>query len=133
MAVLVRQSAPRSAILPGQCFLSAFRAFGHGVFHPPFIRLNTKWKYNKHILIAFLSKDASLTKDPSFPLQTRRNIVMSKTVSFLCWCLLGCVQCFLQSKRIQIDGNGYTGVTVVISSQLTPSEIQIQKLKVSAL
>lgn len=54
---------------------------------------------------------------------------MSKTVSFLFWCLLGCAQCFLQSKRIQIDGNGYTGVTVVISSQLTPSEVQIQKLK----
>lgn len=129
MAVLVRQSAPRSAILPGQCFLSAFRAFGHGVFHPPFIRLNTKWKYNKKYFNRFFIQGRLFLS----PLQTRRNIVMSKTVSFLCWCLLGCAQCFLQSKRIQIDGNGYTGVTVVISSQLTPSEIQIQKLKVSAL
>lgn len=46
-------------------------------------------------------------------------------------CVLGSTQGFLQSKQILLEGNGYTGVTVAISSQLSPSEIQIQKIKVS--
>lgn len=67
MAVLVKQSAPRSAILPGQCFLSAFRAFGHGVFHPPFIRLNTKWKYNKKYFNRFFIQGRLFDQGSFFP------------------------------------------------------------------
>ncbi|XP_062615682.1 calcium-activated chloride channel regulator 1-like [Saccostrea cucullata] len=49
--------------------------------------------------------------------------------SILLLSVIGYVDCFLQSKRIQLDGNGYTGVTVAISSKLDPTEIHIQRLK----
>jgi hypothetical protein len=55
---------------------------------------------------------------------------MELLMPVLLLCMLGCVTCFLQSKRIQLAGNGYTGMTVAISDKLDPTEINVNKLKV---
>ncbi|XP_062600921.1 calcium-activated chloride channel regulator 1-like [Saccostrea cucullata] len=44
-------------------------------------------------------------------------------------CFSSSVRAVCQSNRIRINGNGYTGVTVAISSKLQPTQIQIQKIK----
>ncbi|XP_062600924.1 calcium-activated chloride channel regulator 1-like isoform X2 [Saccostrea cucullata] len=44
-------------------------------------------------------------------------------------CIVGYVNAVCQTNRIEIDGNGYTGITVAVSSKLEPSEIQLQRLK----
>ncbi|XP_061187626.1 calcium-activated chloride channel regulator 1-like [Saccostrea echinata] len=45
------------------------------------------------------------------------------------FCIVGYVNAVCQTNRIEIDGNGYKGITVAVSSKLEPSEIQIQRLK----
>ncbi|XP_061187630.1 calcium-activated chloride channel regulator 1-like isoform X2 [Saccostrea echinata] len=46
-----------------------------------------------------------------------------------CFCIVGYVNAVCQTNRIEIDGNGYKGITVAVSSKLDSSEIQIQRLK----